>query len=553
MTGGGFGGCVIALIPTAKRDNILEKVAKRYKKTVGYAANFYPVNTHDGTARSNILLYIRIRDLVDYAIGNKMCKIEDRDYVINRLLAELNLNDYEELTDKSEPVTDLTEILEPLLDHAFERGCFAPNTVKERDLFEARLMNILMPRPSELNEHFKTLYKESPQKATQYFYTLSQDSNYIKNARIAKNITWRSETDYGVFDMTINLSKPEKDPRDIIASGQKKSSTYPKCLLCKENVGYEGHAMHPARANHRIVPVELNKEQFYLQYSPYMYYSEHCIVLKNDHVPMSINQKTFVRLLDFVDMFPHYYVGSNADLPIVGGSILSHEHYQGGAHRFAVEDAKVVDEYMHASIKIKKLYWPLSVLCLESSSKKDLENAASCLLKTWREYSDDSVGILARSGSTLHHTISPLARYEEGRYKMYMALRNNRTSEEHPLGIFHPHAEQHHIKKENIGIIEAMGLAILPARLETELSAIAESLVNGKSLPRELDQHKIWFETLKKRYPGSDVDAFIHNEVSLKFVKCLEDAGVYKQDEKGQAAFDTFIDRFINALKGELS
>ena len=562
MTGGGFGGCVIALIPSAKRDSILEKVGKRYKKAVGYAADFYPVNTHDGTARSNKLLYIRISDLVNYSIVNNMCKIEDRDYVINRLLAELHMNEYEDACEHSDLPESISEILDPLLDHAFARGCFAPNTVKERDIFEACLMNIFMPRPSELNETFTTLYATAPELATQYFYKLSHDSNYIKNVRIAKNITWRSETKYGMFDMSINLSKPEKDPRDIIASGQKKSTDYPKCLLCKENVGYEGHASHPGRANHRIVPVELNKEQFYLQYSPYVYYNEHCIVLKDEHVPMVINEASFRRLLDFVDQFPHYFLGSNADLPIVGGSILSHEHYQGGSHTFAMNNAKEVSklkakvelgENHSYELSISKLFWPLSVIRLESKNKDALIKSARVMLNLWREYSDESVGIFSHSDNTPHNTITPIARKVGDLYQLDMTLRNNRCSKEHPLGIFHPHAEQHHIKKENIGLIEVMGLAILPARLEKELGELEDCLKNGESLPADLDHHKTWFADLKSRYQGTDMKEFIRKEVTLKFVQCLEDAGVYKQNEVGQAAFDKFIDHYIVALKGELS
>ena len=586
MTGGGFGGCAIALLPSSERDSILEKVGEHYKKDVGYAADFYPVNTHDGTARSHHLLYTHIAELADYAIHEGLSQNEDRDYVINRLLAELKLKEYEEPESNGIVSGELSDIIEPLLDHAYERGCFSPNTVNGRDIFEARLVDILLPRPSELNAIFNDLYKVSPEKATSYFYKFSQKSDYIKHARIAKNISWRSNTPYGIFDITINLSKPEKDPRDIIASGQKQSSTYPKCLLCKENVGYEGHARHPGRSNHRIIPLLLHNEKFYLQYSPYVYYNEHCIVLKDDHVPMAINEKTFHRLLDFVDQFPHYFLGSNADLPIVGGSILSHEHYQGGRHVFAMELAQEVESRElhahHSSIKleerslneggkvdrevesreskvegngrirISKLFWPLSVIRLEAENKDILIQSANILLKLWKGYSDDRVGILAGSGGVFHNTITPAARKVGDVYQLDMVLRNNRCSDEHPLGIFHPHAEHHHIKKENIGLIEAMGLAILPARLEKELAEIKVCLEHNTPLSPDLAIHREWFDQLKERYQYKDPDEFIRKEVTLKFVQCLEDAGVFKQDEEGQQAFDDFITHYLEALKGDM-
>ena len=489
------------------------------------------------------MIYSDIKKVVLYGLKHNLLDKEDYHYAINKisdLLLVTEFIDSDVKVDVDEPST----LLLPLLDYAVEKGVINPDTVLNRDLFEAKIMDVIIPRPSEVIKTFESLADKSSKKATDYYYDLSQKSNYIKTSRTSKNIIWKSITPYGTLDMTINLSKPEKDPRDIIASKNNKSVSYPKCLLCKEHVGFSGR---PGRTSHRIIPLKLNNEDFYLQYSPYVYYNEHSIVLMKEHNPMNVSVKTFKRLFDFVDQFPHYFLGSNAGLPIVGGSILAHEHYQGGAHHFPIEDAVILQQHTFGKVAIKQVKWPLSVVRLESTDKDEVINLGLELFNFWETYSDLSVGIKAKTDEP-HNAITPIARKNGDVYILDMTLRNNRTSDDFPLGIFHPNPENHHIKKENIGLIEVMGLAVLPARLSTELPVIKNALLNDLDLPSELEIHSEWLTLLKKQYKGEDIDAFINDAVAYKFMKCIEDAGVFKQDEQGKLAFDRFVESFIDAI-----
>ena len=485
-----------------------------------------------------------IKKLTLYAIKENLVEKEDYPYIINRLLDLLHLETFKENEATLEELKEPSALLTPILDFAFEQGLFNPNITSKRDIFEAKIMDILIPKPSQVNTKFYSLYRENKKSSTDYYYNLSQKSNYIKTSRTSKDIIWKSNTSYGVLDITINLSKPEKDPRDIIASKNKKNTGYPKCLLCIENVGFAGN---PGRSNHRIIPLTLNQEEFYLQYSPYVYYNEHSIVLMKEHIPMNTSIETFKRLFDFVDMFPHYFLGSNAGLPIVGGSILSHEHYQGGAYHFPIIDAKILSEKHVGEVTLKQLYWPLSVIRLESKNKEDLIKLADKLSTFWEKYSDPEVGVLAHTNAQ-HNAITPIARKLDDLYVLDMTLRNNRRSELFPLGVFHPHPENHHIKKENIGLIEVMGLAILPGRLNKELPQIKEAILNNSSLDGSMLIHNVWLKELKEKYVNEDIDTFIKNEVALKFVKCIENAGVFKQDKFGRQHFDIFMKKLINVL-----
>ena len=452
----------------------------------------------------------------------------------------------------------IDEILERLCDHAVELGLIPENTTASRDLFDTRVMGLLSPRPSEVVAKFASLESQQGIKAaTDWFYDLSGATNYIRLGRIARDRKWSVDTRYGRLQLTINLAKPEKDPRDIAAARTKPPSAYPKCVLCVENVGYAGRVDHPARQNLRVIPLELQGEEWYMQYSPYVYYNEHCIVLKREHVPMKIDRMTFERLLDFVDRFPHYFIGSNADLPIVGGSILSHDHFQGGRHKFPMDDAGTADTYVNSRFPDtlwKVLEWPLSTVRIVSTSRRQLVAAAYCLLCAWIEYSDDSVGVRAfGADGQRHNTVTAIARRtQDGEYELDVVLRNNRTSPEHPLGLFHPHADLHHIKKENIGLIEVMGLAILPGRLLGELQGITEILtgkVKASSIPADeahpLAKHKAWVDELVERYGVSlDEDEamrILEKEIGAKFQRVLEDCGVFRQDSAGREAFRKFM------------
>ena len=446
-------------------------------------------------------------------------------------------------------------VLKSLLDEAVRRGIIEDGIVY-RDLFDTKLMNCLMPRPSQVQSTFRALYEEDPAKATDYFYKLSQNSDYIRRYRVKKDRKWTVESEYGTIDITINLSKPEKDPKAIAAAKLMKQAGYPKCLLCKENEGYAGRLNHAARQNHRIIPLKLNGEDWCFQYSPYVYYNEHCIVFDSQHIPMKICRETFVRLLDFVTLFPHYTLGSNADIPIVGGSILTHNHFQGGRYTFPMEVAPV-----ECTFKLKKfpgvkagiVKWPMSVIRLNSKSKEKLIDAATSILEAWRSYTDEEAFIFAETNGELHNTITPIARRKNKIYELDLVLRNNITTQEHPLGVYHPHGNLHHIKKENIGLIEVMGLAVLPSRLKTELSSLANvmcgkgDVIAAIKADETLAKHADWAQEVLARHPEfSEINAFsiIKEETGLVFSQVLEDAGVYKRTEAGKTAFM----RFVNSI-----
>ncbi|WJH34528.1 UDP-glucose--hexose-1-phosphate uridylyltransferase [Paenibacillus sp. CC-CFT747] len=502
-----------------------------------------------------------IARLVRFAEQRGMIEREDRIPATNALLDLLQVEEpfAGELPD--EQLESPVEILDRILDYAAAQGLMTENTTTRRDLLDARLMGLLMPRQSEVARRFwRTAEEESIEKATDDYYRLSMDSNYIRMDRIRNNLYWRTPTPYGELEITINLSKPEKDPKDIAAERALPQSQYPKCLLCLENVGYAGRLNHPARQNHRVIPLRLDGAPWYLQYSPYVYYNEHSIVFSEAHTPMQISRQSFVRLLDFVRTFPHYFIGSNADLPIVGGSILSHDHFQGGRHRFPMELAPVEAVFTHPgfpAVKAGLVHWPMSVIRLAADDKEPLVELADRLLSGWRAYSDESVGIRSHSeieGTPVpHNTITPIARRnQDGQYELDLVLRNNRTSEEHPLGIFHPHADLHHVKKENIGLIEVMGLAVLPGRLKEELEAISDYLTGGKSdweglqsPEHPLHQHAPWIRTLVERY-GTGLDReqarqVLQDEIGGIFLRVLMDAGVYKRNEEGNEAFRRFM------------
>ena len=490
-----------------------------------------------------------VKRLVQYGIESGLVPEEERIYTTNQLLELFGEEEYTEPETEFKDV-DLEEVLEELLDYAVEKGVLKENSVVYRDLFDTKIMNCLVPRPAQVIGTFKELYKESPVKATDYYYKLSQDTNYIRRYRIKKDIRWKVPSQYGDIDISINLSKPEKDPKAIAAAKLAKQSGYPKCLLCRQNEGYAGRVNHPARQNHRIIPITVNGTQWGFQYSPYVYYNEHCIVFNGEHIPMKIDAEVFGKLFDITDMLPHYFVGSNADLPIVGGSILSHEHFQGGRYTFAMENAPVEHEFSLSgfdSVKAGIVKWPMSVIRLSGKNRAELESACDKILVAWRTYSDESVGIYAFTDGVPHNTITPIARRHGDEYECDLVLRNNITSEERPLGIFHPNPSLHHIKKENIGLIEVMGLAVLPARLANEITALSAALVNKTDLSSDenLSGHAEWMTGLYKKYldvKSEDAEKIIKLEIGAVFEQVLLDAGVYKRDEKGREAFRRFID-----------
>ena len=489
-----------------------------------------------------------ISRLLHFARQKGLIAPEDEVYAANRLLDVLHVEDYvpEEV---DETLETATPILECMLDYAAEKGLIE-GTTDERDLFDTRIMDCVMPRPSEVVRAFRAYYKESPREATDYYYALSIASNYIRKARIDKNIAWKTATEFGDLDVTINLSKPEKDPRDIAKAKLAKAAGYPKCLLCRENEGYAGRVNHPARETHRLIPLDLAGHPWFLQYSPYTYYNEHCIVLNNDHVPMVISRETFENLTAFLEIFPHYFAGSNADLPIVGGSILSHDHYQGGRYTFAMERAAVEQEYTFANypqVRAGRVKWPMSTLRLTSSDKDALVELATAILAAWRTYSDASVDILAETDAP-HNTITPIARRRGADYEFDLVFRNNRTTAEHPLGLFHPHAEVHHIKKENIGLIEVLGLAILPARLKSEMEQIRVELLRGTADIAgivDIEKHADWYRSVRAAHTAvteGNVDGILRDEIGKVFLEVLTHAGVFKRDAAGMAAFDRWIE-----------
>lgn len=489
---------------------------------------------------------LQINRLINFAKEHDLIQEADVDYSINLLLDLFQLDSFVK-EDIEEHLYDCTEILEEMLDYAVKKGLIE-NNITERDLFDTRIMNCVMPRPSEVVSTFIEKYKVSPIQATNYYYQLSIASHYIRKKRTDQNIRFQKYCQYGNIEITINLSKPEKDPKEIAKAKLVKSSGYPQCLLCKENVGFSGNLQHPARQTHRIIPVDLDGEKYYLQYSPYVYYDEHCIVFNEEHKPMKIHHDTFVHLLSFLDQFPHYMIGSNADLPIVGGSILTHDHFQGGRYHFPIEGAEVLKRIKLSSfpqLKIELIRWPLSTVRVSSHDKDALIRFADLLLEKWRQYSSPSLDIIAYSGDTPHNTITPIARMNNQEYQMDLVLRNNRTSEEYPDGIFHPHQNLHHIKKENIGLIEVMGLAILPARLKTELELLKECLLGKKNIEQEeiLTKHQHWYQELKQQdLNENNVDEILKESLTKKFVEVLEDAGVFKMDDEGIDSFINFIE-----------
>ena len=491
-----------------------------------------------------------IDSLVAYAMNTGLAQPVDHQVLTNRLLDLLHQEDY---TPSDELLSeDLEEILSGILDYACEQGLCEDN-ITARDIFDTRIMGALTPMPREVIRCFREKYAVSPQEATDWYYTFSCDTDYIRRYRIAKDLRWTYESEYGDLDITINLSKPEKDPKAIAAAKNAPQSGYPKCQLCKENEGYAGRLNHPARANHRIIPITIAGSEWYLQYSPYVYYNEHCIVFNGQHVPMKIDKAAFDKLLDFVTAFPHYFVGSNADLPIVGGSILSHEHFQGGHYTFAMEKAPVETPVYFAGfedVQAGLVKWPMSVIRLDGEDPKRLSQLAEKILNAWRSYSDEKCGIVAFSGGEPHNTITPIARRRGSLYELDLVLRCNITTEEHPLGVFHPHADKHHIKKENIGLIEVMGLAVLPSRLKSELTDLAEKIVSGADLRGDPIQskHADWVEELKKRYIFTEENAMatLMQETGRVFTQVLEDAGVYKRTPEGKDAFLRFVEA-VNA------
>ena len=491
-----------------------------------------------------------IDSLVAYAMNTGLAQPVDHHVLTNRLLDLLHREDY---TPSDELLSeDLEEILSGILDYACQQGLCEDN-ITARDIFDTRIMGALTPMPREVIRCFREKYAVSPQDATDWYYTFSCDTDYIRRYRIAKDLRWTYESEYGDLDITINLSKPEKDPKAIAAAKNAPQSGYPKCQLCKENEGYAGRLNHPARANHRIIPITIAGSEWYLQYSPYVYYNEHCIVFNGQHVPMKIDKAAFDKLLDFVTAFPHYFVGSNADLPIVGGSILSHEHFQGGHYTFAMEKAPVETPVCFAGfedVQAGLVKWPMSVIRLDGEDPRRLSQLAEKILNAWRSYSDEKCGIVAFSGGEPHNTITPIARRRGSLYELDLVLRCNITTEEHPLGVFHPHADKHHIKKENIGLIEVMGLAVLPSRLKSELTDLAEKIVSGADLRGDPIQskHADWVEELKKRYIFTEENAMatLMQETGRVFTQVLEDAGVYKRTPEGKDAFLRFVEA-VNA------
>ena len=486
-----------------------------------------------------------ITALVNYGIGHGLIEEADRVWAVNRILEILGLSEYEacEVTENK----PLEEILGSILDYAVETGLIEDGPVS-RDLFDTKLMGAMTPPPSAVRRSFFEKYDRSPKEATDWYYSFSQVTDYVRSYRIVKDVKWVASTEYGDLDITINLSKPEKDPRAIAAAKNAPQSSYPKCLLCRENEGYAGRINHPARQNHRIMPVVIDGKDWFFQYSPYVYYNEHCIVFNGEHTPMKIERSTFRKLLDFVKQFPHYFVGSNADLPIVGGSILSHDHFQGGHYTFAMEKAPVEKAVTFAGfedVEAGIVKWPMSVIRLRSEKDDRLVELADKILLAWRGYTDEAAFIFAETDGEPHNTITPIARHRDGKYELDLVLRNNITTEEHPLGVYHPHAELHHIKKENIGLIEVMGLAVLPARLKSELANLADALVEGRdvTVDEELSKHAPWVEAMRKQYSFTkeNVDEILRSEVGAIFAKVLEHAGVYKCDEQGREAFQRFI------------
>lgn len=505
-------------------------------------------------------IYYEIKNLVDYAVRKRLIEEADRIYATNAVLEVLEEDNYIEssIESKEEPVEN---ILDRIRTWAVENHKVENDANDFLDLLDTRIMGVFISRPSVFRKEFSSHYKLSPQKATEFYYAFAKNSNYIREQRVEKDIKWTYDTPYGLLDMTINLSKPEKDPRAIalasqgIMEGQEK---YPKCLLCKENEGYAGRIDHPARQNHRIIPVTLNNEEWFMQYSPYVYYNEHCIVFKGSHDPMKITTETIERLLGFVEMFPHYMIGSNADLPIVGGSILTHDHFQGGNYDFAMAKAKEYDEITvnKSGIKVSKLYWPMSVIRLKADNIDKLVEASGIIIDKWKHYSDSLVSVVSHSGEEEHNTITPIVRHRNGCYEVDLLLRNNRKDEKNPFGIFHSHEKYHHIKRENIGLIECLGLAVLPSRLRNEMSELKERIINGdiESIYSDvtLNKHGDFAKKIVKEHGSLDhtnIDEVLYQEIGNVFMKVLENCGVFKNDEKGEEAFQRCFEVMYESME----
>lgn len=515
----------------------------------------------------DIIISEAIKALIDYGINTGLIADDDRIYATNQLLELLKIDEYEEV-ESSCKLDNLEDILNIILDYTAAVGIIESDTIDHRDLLDTKIMGLLVPRPSQVISQFNEYYNKSPKIATDYYYKLSQDSNYIRRYRISKDIRWKTATEYGDMDITINMSKPEKDPKAIAAAKLMKQSGYPKCLLCKENEGYAGRLNHPARQNHRIIPIKINNQDWGFQYSPYVYYNEHCIVFNYEHVPMTINKETFIKLFDFVKLFPHYFIGSNADLPIVGGSILSHDHFQGGNYTFAMAKAPMEHEFTvkgYEDVNCGILKWPMSVIRMRSKDEKSLINLGDYILNKWRNYTDPEAFIYAfsdendhlledasldyknlKKGIVPHNTITPIARKVDEYYELDLVLRNNVTTKEHPLGVYHPHSELHHIKKENIGLIEVMGLAVLPSRLKAEMELVKEYILQGLDFNDnpDIEKHKDWAEKIKTKYSNftaDTIDRIIEDEIGIVFSKVLEHAGVFKRNEEGLKHFSKFI------------
>ena len=508
---------------------------------------YHPKSQADANRKGVSMIVQEISTLKGLTVAENIFLGREAEYTTYgfRDLKKLN-----QMADKKLKEAGLTEILDTLIDDAYERGVLEENSVVYRDLFDTKLMGSLTPRPVQVMKKFQQLQEESSQRATDWYYQFSQDTNYIRKDRVAKDIRWKTETEYGEIDISINQSKPEKDPKAIAAARNQPASDYPRCMLCEENVGYAGRLNYPARQNHRIVPVTINNTDWYLQYSPYVYYNEHCICFNKVHTPMKIDKACFAKLLDFVRQFPHYFVGSNADLPIVGGSILAHDHFQGGHYTFAMERAPIKTEISfegYEDVKAGIVKWPMSVIRLNAKEPERLINLADKILGSWRGYTDEAAMILAETDGEPHNTITPIARRRGEDFELDLVLRNNLTTPDHPLGIYHPHEEFHHIKKENIGLIEVMGLAILPGRLKKELEAVEEKLLSGEDMTEDplTKSHAKWAADIAANYEitAENVKEIVQKETGIVFSKVLEQAGVYKRTPEGKEAFLRFINQ----------
>lgn len=489
-----------------------------------------------------------VKKLISYALAHSLIEESDRIFMTNRILEVIGADSYEEPSEEYGDI-ELSEVLSSLTDFAVKSGALKQDDPTHRDLFDTKIMAALVQRPSEIIKKFYSLYELSPKKATDFYYGFSQDTNYIRRDRIKRDVKWVTPTQYGNLDITINLSKPEKDPKAIAAAKLMPQSGYPKCQLCYENEGYAGRINHPARQNHRIIPITIDNSPWGFQYSPYVYYNEHCIVFNSEHIPMKIDESAFRKLFDFVKLFPHYFVGSNADLPIVGGSILAHEHFQGGHYEFAMAKAPIEKKYTipgFEDVGVGRVKWPMSVLRLRCADTDRLVSLGGKILTEWRKYNDEKCFIFSQTDGDPHNTVTPIARRKGDMFELDLVLRNNITTNEHPLGVFHPHSEIHNIKKENIGLIEVMGLAVLPSRLKNEMRLLEKAILNGDDFRDDetIGKHFEWFNSFKDKYDFSEdnITSVLQSEIGRTFAKALEHAGVFKRDENGLAGFDRFVE-----------